>query len=102
MKKTTILILSMLTLLSADYIEVKTSEGKAAMIINSKPKLYVCYNKRVKIVSNGTMFLHYDGCARYQHSCKSNNKARFGKYPSVSAAKKALYRCKTAQPKFVD
>ncbi len=88
--------------LSADYLEVKTGEGKAGVLITSTPKLYVCYTKRVKFVTNDTIYLRYDGCARYTHSCKSNGKARFGKYPNVSAAKRALYRCRTAQPKFVD
>ncbi len=88
--------------LSADYLEVKTGEGKAGVLITSTPKLYVCYTKRVKLVTNDAIYLRYDGCARYVHSCKSNAKARFGKYPNVNAAKNALYRCKTAQPKFVD
>ena len=102
MKQAITLLLSIATALSADYIEVKTPEGKAGIIINSAPKLYVCYDKRVKIISDGTLYLRYDGCARYRHSCKSNDKARFGKYPTISAAKRALYRCKTAQPKFID
>ena len=102
MKQTIILLLTLASALSADYIEVKTSEGKAAIIVNSAPKLYVCYDKRVKIISDGNIYLRYDGCARYRYSCKSNDKARFGKYPTVSAAKRALYRCKTAQPKFID
>jgi len=88
--------------LSADYLEVKTGEGKAGILITSTPKLYVCYTKRVKLVTNDSIYLRYDGCARYTHSCKSNGKARFGKYSSVNLAKRALYRCKTAQPKFVD
>lgn len=90
------------TSLSADYLEVKTGEGKAGLLITSAPKLYVCYTKRVKLVTDDAIYLRYDGCARYVHSCKSNAKARFGKYPNVNAAKSALHRCKTAQPKFVD
>jgi hypothetical protein len=88
--------------LMADYLEVKTGEGKMGVVISSKPKLYVCYDKRVKLVTKDAIYLRYDGCARYTYSCKSNGKARFGKYPSVSSAKKALYRCRTSQPKFVD
>jgi len=90
------------TALSADYLEVKTGEGKAGILITSTPKLYVCYTKRVKLVTDDAIYLRYYGCARYTHSCKSNGKARFGKYPNVNAAKSALHRCKTAKPKFVD
>ena len=88
--------------LSADYLEVKTGEGKAGVIITSIPKLFVCYTKRVKFVTADTIYLRYDGCARYLHSCKSNGKARFGKYPSINSAKRALHRCRVANPKFID
>jgi len=101
MKKSITFLILILLGLKAEYIEIKTSEGKAGLIIN-KPKLYVCYDKRVKIISDETIYLRYDGCARYYNSCKKNGKARFGKYPNETEAKKALYRCKTAQPKFVD
>lgn len=89
------------TIAVADYVEVKTGNGKYIDIVDS-PRLFVCYTKRVKVVSDGVIYLRYDGCARYRYSCKSNDKARFGKYPSVRAAKRALYRCKTAQPRFID
>lgn len=102
MKRLLLIATSLITLISAEYIEVKTSEGKAGVLITSKPKLYVCYNKRVKVVSGNTIYLRYDGCARYVNSCKSNHKARFGKYPSIYAAKKALKRCIYANPRFID
>ena len=90
------------TLVSADYIEVKTGNGRTYYDANSRPKLYVCYDRRVRFVSDGLIYLRYDGCARYTYSCARNGKARFGKYPSVRAARNALYRCRTANPRFVD
>jgi len=103
MKKLLILgIFLVSTLLVADYLEVKTGAGKIGAILVNKPKLFVCYDKRVKLVTDNGVYLRYDGCARYTYSCKSNGKARFGRYPNVRAAKRALYRCRTAQPKFID
>lgn len=86
----------------AESIEVKTSYGKTYYNKGQKARLYVCYDKRVKVYSDGLVYLRYDGCSRYKYSCRSNGKARFGKYPSVRASKNALYRCRTAQPRFVD
>ena len=102
MKKVSILLILLLAGIKADYIEIKTAQGKEALIIKKAPKLYVCYDKRIKIVNDDGIFLHYEGCALYRHSCKSNKKARFGKYPNEKEAKKALYRCKTSQPRFID
>ncbi len=95
-------VVLLISSLSADYLEVKTGEGKAGVSITYTPKLYVCYTKRVKFITADTIYLRYDGCARYVNSCKSNGKARFGKYPSVNSAKRALHRCRVANPKFVD
>jgi len=102
MKKIIIIATVFSSLLTADYIEVKTGGGKNYYNANSTPKLYVCYNQRLQYVSEGIRYLRYDGCTRYIHSCASNGKARFGKYPSVRSAKNALYRCRTANPRFVD
>ena len=88
--------------LIADYVEVKTGEGREYYNVRNKAKLYVCYDRRVKYVSEDRMYIRYDGCARYTYSCASNGLARFGKYPSVRAAKNALYRCRTSRPRFVD
>jgi len=86
----------------AEYVEVKTGYGRTYYETREQPRLYVCYNKRVRVHREGMVYLRYDGCARYTYSCRSNGKARFGRYPSVRAARNALYRCKTAQPRFVD
>lgn len=86
----------------AEYVEVKTGYGKTYYETKEKPRLYVCYDQRVKVYSEGLVYLRYDGCARYKYSCSSNNKARFGKYPSAKTANNAQYRCRTAQPRFVD
>ena len=97
-----ILALGTTALLQADYLEVKTGEGTAGVHLDSAPRLYVCYNKRLKLETDDAIYLRYDGCARYRYSCKSNGKAHFGKYPNVRAAKRALHRCQTAQPRFID
>jgi len=102
MKKLILIGAVFTSLVTAEYLEVKTGGGKAYYNTNTKPRLYVCYNKRLKYISQGIMYLRYDGCARYTHSCASNGKARFGKYPSQRATKNALHRCQTANPKFID
>ena len=91
------------TALVADYVEVKTGHGRNYYDTVQRARLYVCYAKRIKYVSDsGGIYLRYDGCGRYRDSCASNGLARFGKYPSVRSAKNALYRCRTSQPRFVD
>ena len=102
MKKIGFMVAVIFSMLFADYIEIKTAGGKSGAYISSKPRLYVCYDKRVKVISGNTMYLRYDGCARYRYSCYSNGKAHFGKYPNSRAARNALYRCQTARPRFVD
>ena len=103
MKKSLFLLFVFIgTVLYADYLEVKTGEGKAGVAFDARPKLYVCYTKRVKLVTDDAIYLRYDGCARYTYSCKSNGKARFGKYPNENAARRALRRCQTAEPRFID
>ena len=103
MKKGVLLAIMLLaTGLVADYMEVKTGYGRT-YYTEQRPRLYVCYVKRIKYVSDdGGMYLRYDGCGRYRDSCASNGLARFGRYPSVRAARRALNRCIYARPRFVD
>ena len=97
------LLLGASTLLLADFVEVKTGYGKTYYKQRQAPRLYVCYQKRIKYVSDdGRIYLRYDGCGRYRDSCRYNGLARFGRYPSENAARSALYRCQTATPRFVD
>ena len=63
----------------------------------SRAKLYVCYAKRV-----GTIEPKYYGCFRSEVSCNSINKRHFGHYPNERSAKRALHRCVTSKPKFID
>ncbi|MBN2824284.1 MAG: hypothetical protein JXQ76_03085, partial [Campylobacterales bacterium] len=67
------------------------------------PNLYVCYDKRIK-QSQGVRitFVKYEGCKRYNAPCASLGKEHFGKYPSDLLAQKALIRCQTSRPCFVD
>jgi hypothetical protein len=63
----------------------------------SKAKLYVCYARRVGVVKP-----KYYGCFRSEVSCNSIGKKHFGHYPSQRSAKRALHRCVTSKPRFVD
>ncbi len=92
------------SILSADILEVKDANGVDYVIINkpSVSKHYVCYNSRVRYISNGIAYLRYNGCKRYSQSCSSLGKAHFGHYPTNQAAIAALHRCKRATPRFVD
>ncbi len=95
----------------ADTIEVKTGHGykaKTTTVYGSFKSRYesrfpyVCYDKRVKVIVDGDMFLSYKGCKRYDAPCSRLGRAHFGKYPHDLAAYKALGRCKNARPRFVD
>lgn len=95
----------------ADSFEVKTGEGYRVPTTNVEGTFrspyesrfpYVCYDKRVKVVVDGVMYLKYNGCMRYNRSCKSLGRAHFGKYPNDLDASKALTRCRNARPRFVD
>ena len=86
----------------ADYIEVKTGYGREYYEVDT-PKLYVCYEKRVKYVADdGRIYLRYIGCGLYRDSCRSNGLARFGRYPNRYEAKRAFQRCLNATPRFID
>lgn len=96
-------VMFIVTMLMADYVEVKTGYGRNYYNVGQRDRLYVCYVKRIKYISDdGGMYLRYDGCGRYRDSCVSNGLARFGRYPSVRAARRALNRCNYARPRFVD
>ena len=84
----------------ADYVEVKDAGGKSYSTYSSN--LYVCYNKRIKVVSDGRMYLTYKGCSRENTRCRNIGKAHFGKYPSNQKASNALWRCRNSRPRFVD
>lgn len=98
-------------ILFADSFEVKTGEGYRVPTTNVEGSFrsrhesrfpYVCYDKRVKAVIDGQIYLMYKGCMRYNRSCKSLGRAHFGKYPNDFEASKALNRCHNARPRFVD
>ncbi len=102
MKKIWIVVALLTTAIVADYIEVKTGEGRYYRGVTHSPKLYVCYDRRIKVVVDGDIYLRYEGCARYRDSCRYNGLAHFGHYPNVWAAKRALHRCRTSRPRFID
>jgi len=63
---------------------------------------YVCYDKRVRRYINGTTYLTYQGCKRFDSSCSSLGRVHFGKYPNDYSSYKAYKRCINARPRFVD
>jgi hypothetical protein len=64
---------------------------------------YVCYNQRFTEGNPGRItYVKYVGCKRYNRSCKSLGKEHFGKYPNDYRAHKALLRCQSSRPRFVD
>ncbi|NOR55915.1 MAG: hypothetical protein GQ531_06875 [Sulfurovum sp.] len=86
----------------ADYVEVKSASGTSSYNSSTSNKLHVCYDKRIKVVVEGDMYLGYRGCTRERYKCKSLGKVHFGKYPSSSKASAALNRCLKSRPRFVD
>ncbi len=89
-------------ILSAEYVEVKTGEGKYGYTRSSDFFPYVCYERRVRIFKNGYQYLRYEGCFRSRVSCRSMGVAHFGRYPNNRASYNALQRCLHATPRFVD
>jgi hypothetical protein len=95
----------------AEVIEIKSSdrykenlnsvEGTFRSPYQSKFP-YVCYDKRLKIISEGTYYLSYEGCMRINTSCQSTGRVHFGKYPNDAKAYEALQRCENSRPRFVD
>ena len=95
----------------ADTIEIKSGNGERENLTHVEGSFYskhqsrfpyVCYDKRIKIISEGSYYLTYKGCTRVNVSCKSTGRAHFGKYPNDFKASQALERCKSARPRFVD
>ncbi len=87
----------------AGYIEIKTADGSYGYTPRRAPSLpYVCYDRRIRIFKDGVQLLKYEGCIRSRYSCRSIGKVRFGRYPSNRASRRALWRCRHANPRFVD
>ena len=93
--------LVIVSLAYADYVEIKEAGGRVGYRTYS-PNLYVCYDKRIKVISDGEMYLLYKGCTRENTRCRNVGKVHFGKYPSNRAAANALWRCRNSRPRFVD
>ncbi len=98
-------------LIYADSIEIKTGDGYREPLTtiygsykskNGHKFPYVCYDKRIKVVADGEMYLTYKGCTRITTSCKSVGRAHFGKYPNDYESYKARKRCENSRPRFVD
>ena len=102
MKKLLMIGAILTTAIFANYIEVKTGDGRYYSGASHSPKLYVCYDKRIKVVVDGDIYLKYEGCAKYRDSCRNNGLAHFGHYPTPRDVKKALNRCKSSRPRFID
>ncbi len=100
---TTLGILGATVFVFADFVEIKTGNGREYYSVYKRPKLNVCYVKRIKYYSDdGSVYLRYDGCGLYRDSCEYNGLAHFGHYPNPGSARRALNRCLTASPRFVD
>jgi len=64
---------------------------------------YVCYEQRITQGERRRItYVKYVGCKRYNQACKSLGKEHFGKYPNDFLAHRALIRCQTSRPRFVD
>ena len=90
---------------TAEYVRVKTADGYYTREYRRPVRIhypYVCYDRRIEVYDEGLRYLRYEGCMRSRYSCKSIGMAHFGRYPSDRASSKALYRCKTATPRFID
>ena len=85
-----------------DYVEVRDSGGTSYYTNHNNSRHYVCYDKRIKVVSDGEIYLSYRGCERKRHRCSDYGMYHFGKYPSNSKASDALWRCRNSRPRFVD
>jgi len=99
------------SLLHADFVEIKRGDGyrEDLRTVEGTYKSrhesyfpYVCYDKRVRVVSEGEEFLTYQGCTRVDVSCASVGRAHFGRYSNDAESFKALNRCRNSRPRFVD
>ncbi len=95
----------------ADSVEFRTGDGHRTELRSVNGTFesrhesqfpYVCYDKRIKVVSDGDVFVKYKGCTRVRVSCKSLGRVHFGKYPNDYKASQALDRCYNARPRFID
>ena len=94
----------------ADSIEIKTGDGVRANLVRGSGGTsrhtaeypWVCYDKRIKVVVDGDMYVTYKGCTRVNSSCKRVGRAHFGKYQNDYESYKAYNRCINARPRFVD
>lgn len=107
----TMILVSLLGADTTSVVEIKTGDGYKVPTntvygtFKSKHQSkfpWVCYDKRVRVFRNGTRYLKYEGCTRYNNSCKYLGRAHFGKYPNDYKSYKALQRCVNARPRFVD
>lgn len=95
----------------AEKIEIKSADGYRSDlhtvegVFKSKYESnfpYVCYDKRIQVISDNNRYVTYKGCRRIDVSCQSTGRVHFGKYPNDYKAYQALNRCQTARPKFID
>ena len=64
---------------------------------------FVCYDTRhIMRDRNGDSRVRYDGCQRSWRPCESMGMNHFGRYDNQRAANRAMYRCRTGTPRFVD
>ena len=90
---------------SAEYVQIKTADGYYTREYRRPARTYypyVCYDRRIEVYNEGLRYLKYEGCIRSKYKCKSIDMVHFGRYPSNRASSRALRRCKTATPRFID
>lgn len=64
---------------------------------------YVCYDTRsTSRDAYGNNWVQYRGCHLSYNSCGYNGSNHFGRYPNNYQAQRALNRCRTNNPRFVD
>jgi hypothetical protein len=104
-------VVFLVSLLNADFVEIKRGDGYRENLTTVEGTYksrresyfpYVCYDKRVRVVSEGEEFLTYQGCTRVDVSCASVGRAHFGRYSNDAESFKALNRCRNSRPRFVD
>ncbi|MBN2824047.1 MAG: caspase family protein [Campylobacterales bacterium] len=88
-----------ITEVRGDTLDIDTTYQSS----NTSRYPYVCYDRRIK-QSEGRhiTYLKYEGCKRYNQPCARLGKEHFGKYPNDYRAHKALIRCNSSRPRFVD
>ena len=106
----TLACLVAMSIAQADTVEIRTGEGYRESLHTVqgtyKSKYasefpYVCYDKRIKVVSEGETYVSYKGCTRIDVRCQSTGRVHFGKYPNDYKAHQALQRCRNSRPKFI-